>query len=62
MYSLKRSKKGDYQIKGYFDYVVPPLEGLWYQKGMAGFDYQHSFISLLRLSPFIQRKDWTFAI
>lgn len=64
-YTLKMSKKGDYQIQGYFDYVVPPLEGLWYQKGIAGFDYQRkdllTFISLLRLPQFIQKKDVQWA-
>lgn len=28
-YTIKMSKKGDRQIEGYFDFVVPPLEGLW---------------------------------
>ena len=39
--SLKMSKKGDHQIKGYFDYVVPPLEGFWWQEGVDGVDYAH---------------------
>ena len=30
-YTIKMSKKGDHQIDGYFDYVVPPLEGFWWQ-------------------------------
>ena len=32
-YTIKMSKKGDHKIEGYFDYVVPPLEGFWWQKG-----------------------------
>ena len=45
-FTIKMSKKGDYQIEGYFDYVVPPLEGFWWQEnvskseeGNAGIDY-----------------------
>ena len=30
-FTIKMSKKGDHQIAGYFDYVVPPLEGFWWQ-------------------------------
>ncbi|UNL37799.1 transcriptional regulator, partial [Limosilactobacillus reuteri] len=35
------SKKGTYQIPDYFDFVVPPLEGLWWQDGITGIDYAH---------------------
>ena len=38
-FTIKMSKKGDRQIEGYFDYVVPPLEGFWWQDGVAGVDY-----------------------
>ena len=40
-YTIKMSKKGDHQIEGYFDYVVPPLEGFWWQDGVQGIDYAH---------------------
>ena len=40
-FTIKMSKKGDHQIKGYFDYVVPPLEGFWWQDGIMGVDYAH---------------------
>ena len=30
-YTIKMSKKSNHQINGYFDYVVPPLEGFWWQ-------------------------------
>ena len=30
-FTIKMSKKGDHRIDGYFDYVVPPLEGFWWQ-------------------------------
>lgn len=38
-FTIKMSKKGDYRIDGYFDYVVPPLEGFWWQDGIEGIDY-----------------------
>jgi hypothetical protein len=38
-YTIKMSKKGDHHIDGYFDFVVPPLEGLWWQEGTRGMDY-----------------------
>ena len=30
-FTIKMSKKGNHKIEGYFDYVVPPLEGFWWQ-------------------------------
>ena len=38
-FTIKMSKKEDHQIDGYFDYVVPPLEGFWWQEGVSGIDY-----------------------
>ncbi|MBR4358924.1 MAG: GyrI-like domain-containing protein [Butyrivibrio sp.] len=32
-FTIKMSNKGDHQIDGYFDYVVPPLEGFWWMEG-----------------------------
>lgn len=66
-FTLKMSKKTAYQIKGYFDYVVPPLEGLWWQKGQTqGIDYakksQFNFISLIRLPDFVTHADFDWAI
>ena len=40
-FTIKMSKKGSRQIEGYFDYVVPPLEGFWWQDEMQGIDYAH---------------------
>ena len=40
-YTIKMSKKGDHRIEGYFDYVVPPLEGFWWQEGIEGVDYSN---------------------
>ena len=33
--------KGSHKIDGYFQYVAPPLEGFWWQDGIAGIDYRH---------------------
>lgn len=33
-FTIKMSKKGDHRIEGFFDYVVPPLEGFWWQDGV----------------------------
>ena len=53
-YTLKMSYKSDYKIEGFFEYVVPPLEGFWWQEGIEGMDYgrkeQFHWISVLRLN------------
>ena len=65
-YTIKMSKKGNRQIEGYFDYVVPPLEGFWWQEGRKDFDYDHKedfrFISLIRLPEFVTKADFDWAI
>lgn len=66
-YTIKMSKLGSHPIDGYFDYVVPPLEGLWWQDGICGVDYSRKedfqWISLIRLPEFVTRKvfDWAVA-
>lgn len=63
-YIIKMSKKGNYQIPDYFDFVVAPLEGFWWQKGIKGVDYQHKekfeFISMIRMPDFVTQavSDW----
>lgn len=56
----------NYQIKGFFEYAVPPLEGFWWQEGIEGVDYsdksEFCWISVIRLSAFITRKDFGWAI
>lgn len=65
-YTIKMSKKGEYQIPGYFDFVVPPLEGFWRQVGIQGVDYAHkenfSWISLIRLPDFVTEKEFNWAV
>ncbi len=65
-YALKMSYKTDYKIEGFHEYVVPPLEGLWWQEGINGCDYSKkesfNWISLLRLPDFIKEKDFGWAV
>lgn len=65
-YTLKMSYKGDYKMDGYFKYVVPPLEGLWWQDGIKGMDYSKkdelNFISIIRLPDFVTEQDFEWAI
>ncbi len=65
-FTIKMSKKGSHQIEGYFDYVVPPLEGFWWQDGIQGIDYAHkenfNWISLIRLPDFVTKADFDWAV
>ena len=65
-YTIKMSKKGDHKIEGYFDYVVPPLEGFWWQENLDGIDYGHKenfqWISVIRLPDFVTKADFDWAI
>ena len=68
-YTIKMSKMGDHRIDGYFDYVVPPLEGFWWQekegKKIPGIDYSNKeefqWVSLIRLPDFVSKKDFDWA-
>ena len=65
-YTLKMSYKTDYKIEGFFEYVVPPLEGFWWQDGTDRIDYTNkasfNWISVIRLPDFITRKDFEWAV
>ncbi len=65
-YTLKMSYKTDHKIQGFFEYVVPPLEGFWWQDGVSGADYgdKSSFrwISVIRLPDFVTREDFDWAV
>ena len=65
-YTIKMSKKGSRQIDGYVDFVVPPLEGFWWQDGVEGADYSHkeafNWISVIRLPDFVSREDFDWAV
>lgn len=64
-FTIKMSKKGDHQMAGYFDYVVPPLEGFWWQDHVMGIDYAHKedfqFISVIRLPEFVTKEEFAWA-
>lgn len=65
-YTIKMSKLGDHRIEGYFDFVVPPLEGFWWQEGREGVDYtdKESFcwISAIRLPDFVTKEEFVWAV
>lgn len=65
-YTLKMSYKTDYKIKGFFEYVVPPLEGFWWQDGIDGVDYTDkstfNWISVIRLPDFVTNADFEWAV
>lgn len=64
-YTIKMSKMGTHRIEGYFDYVVPPLEGFWWQDGVSGIDYSRKqdfqWISVIRLPDFVTGDDLEWA-
>lgn len=67
-FTIKISKMGDHRIDGYFDYVVPPLEGFWRQEGAQNgvIDYSRKqdlqFISAIRLPDFVTKADFEWAV
>ena len=65
-YTLKMSYKTDYEIPGFFEYVVPPLEGFWWQEGVDGVDCadkaSFNWISVIRLPDFITKADFDWAV
>lgn len=65
-YTLKMSYKTDYRIEGFFEYVVPPLEGFWWQEGADGIDYGDKstfhWMSVIRLPEFVTKKDFDWAV
>ena len=65
-FTIKMSKKGNHQIEGYFDYVVPPLEGFWWQNDKKEIDYSYKedfqFMSVIWLPDFVTKEDFDWAI
>ena len=65
-FTIKMSKMDKHKLEGYFDYVVPPLEGLWWQDGIQGVDYARKkdfqWISLIRLPEFVTEEAFEWAI
>ena len=65
-FTIKMSPKAGHAMDGYFEYVVPPLEGFWWQDGVAGVDYAHKedfqWISCIRLPDFVTRGEFDWAV
>lgn len=65
-YTLKMSYKTDYRIDGFFEYIVPPLEGFWWQDNIDGVNYSDkssfNWISVIRLPDFVTEKDFKWAV
>ncbi|MFR6291960.1 MAG: GyrI-like domain-containing protein [Peptococcaceae bacterium] len=65
-YTLKMSYRTDYKIEGFFEYVMPPLEGFWWQDDVCGVDYSDKssfcWISVIRLPDFVSREDFDWAV
>ncbi len=65
-YTIKMSYKSDYRMDGFYEYVVPPLEGFWWQNGIVGVDYTDKstfhWISVIRLPDFVKKEDLDWAV
>lgn len=66
-FTIKMSKMGDHQLEGYFDFVVPPLEGFWWQdEALGAIDFSHkehfNFISCIRMPDFVTADDFAWAV
>ena len=65
-FTIKMTKMGDHRIDGYFDYVVPPLEGLWKQDGASVIDYSRKdrfeWVSMIRLPDFVTKAEFDWAV
>ena len=65
-YTIKMSKKGDHRMEGYYDFVVPPLEGFWWQEGEEGVNYADKstfhWISVIRLPDFVTKAEFDWAV
>lgn len=65
-YTIKMSKMGDHRMEGYYDFVVPPLEGFWWQPGVQGVDYGNKasfcWISVIRLPDFVTEAEFQWAV
>lgn len=65
-YTIRMSYKGSHKIKGFFEYVVPPLEGFWWQDNIKGVNYENknafNWISVIRLPDFVANDDFNWAV
>lgn len=65
-YTLKMSYKTEHKMNGFYEYVVPPLEGFWWQEDVNGIDYSDKssfcWISVIRIPDFVTKKDFDWAV
>lgn len=65
-YTIRMSYKGSHKIDGFFEYVVPPLEGFWRQGSNSDIDFsdkgKFSWISVIRLPDFVTEEDFKWAV
>lgn len=65
-YTIRMSCKAGHAIEGFFEYVVPPLEGFWWQDGFGCIDCSRketfNWISVIRLPDFITKADFDWAV
>ena len=65
-FTIKMSYKTSHKMDGYFEYVVPPLEGFWWQEGVDGIDYTDKstfeWISIIRLPDFVTKEEFDWAV
>lgn len=65
-FTIKMSYKGTHKIEGYFQYVVPPLEGFWWQDNVTGIDYSQKekfqWIAVIRLPDFVTKEEFDWAV
>ncbi len=64
-YTIKMSKMTSHKIEDYFDFVVPPLEGFWWQEDIDGIDFSRkdlfNWISAIRLPDFVTPEVFEWA-
>jgi hypothetical protein len=64
-YSIKMSKMGSSKIDGYFEYVVPPLEGLWWLSDNSHFDFsmkkKFCWTAMIRQPEFVTEEVFKWA-
>ncbi|MBM6979843.1 MAG: GyrI-like domain-containing protein [Actinomyces succiniciruminis] len=65
-FTIKMSRRAGHLMEGYFDYVVPPLEGFWWQAGAGDVDYSHKerfeWIAAIRLPDFVTEAEFGWAL
>lgn len=65
-YAIRMSHKGNCRIDGFYEFVVPPLEGFWWQEDADDVDYADksafNWISVIRMPGFVTKDVLQWAI